>query len=346
MISMILTGDSASKGPARVDAAEVVEPDSGFANLMQEDLATQSKVAEPTDELPLEIDQTLLPAAMSCLSLPQVRLIESDLVSDETALSIRCLEAGCDDAVAGSVDEILPDLPPPPATQTPAPPGTNAVSIVAQIVVGSDDAMRSRPPGVTQGCAETALRAALQPEATPSDDLLLADDPPDPEAEPPLAGPASAAADPAPQSLRSDPPLRLSAATHMQPAVVVAQILPKVRGHDGEVELLLAPEELGKLRFHIQHDGTLIRISLAAERPETMDLLRRHAVQLLQEFHQSGYSEATIDFGQWKQNGQQGQGARAITLANSEPIDGLPADLARLVSTAPPYAPQGLNLRL
>lgn len=64
-----------------------------------------------------------------------------------------------------------------------------------------------------------------------------------------------------------------------------------------ETELVLTPEELGKVRFAInQHDGVLT-ISVSADRPDTLALLRRHADMLLTDLAQSGLGDATLDFG-------------------------------------------------
>lgn len=66
----------------------------------------------------------------------------------------------------------------------------------------------------------------------------------------------------------------------------------------GTVELTLAPEELGNLRITLIPDGDTMRINLVAERPETLDLLRRHAAQLTQEFRQAGFSGTSLGFAQ------------------------------------------------
>ena len=69
----------------------------------------------------------------------------------------------------------------------------------------------------------------------------------------------------------------------------------------GPVEILLNPEELGHLRFEIHHKADQMRVVLSVERPETMDLLRRNADQLLGEFRAAGFSGASLSFGQWDQ---------------------------------------------
>jgi hypothetical protein len=69
----------------------------------------------------------------------------------------------------------------------------------------------------------------------------------------------------------------------------------------GPVEVLMNPEEMGRLRFALETQGDAIRVVLTAERPETLDLMRRHADQLLVELKAAGFQSATLDFGQWQQ---------------------------------------------
>lgn len=62
------------------------------------------------------------------------------------------------------------------------------------------------------------------------------------------------------------------------------------------VDLTLNPVELGRVRINLQTaDGTVI-VHVAAERPETLDLMRRHVNILAQEFHAIGYGEAKFSF--------------------------------------------------
>ena len=71
-------------------------------------------------------------------------------------------------------------------------------------------------------------------------------------------------------------------------------------------EITLAPEELGNLRIEISTEGDRVSLTLLAERPDTLDLLRRHADRLLAEFRAAGFSEMNLDFS----NLGTGEGAR------------------------------------
>ena len=84
-------------------------------------------------------------------------------------------------------------------------------------------------------------------------------------------------------------------------------------------ELIMEPAELGRLRFDIVTQGDRVQINLSAERPETLDLLRRHAEELRQEFRASGLDTGSLNFNQW---GGQGQGRTQPDRA----FDDTPAD--------------------
>ncbi len=72
----------------------------------------------------------------------------------------------------------------------------------------------------------------------------------------------------------------------------------------GPVEVLLSPAELGHVRFEILHRGEQVQIVLSAERPDTLDLLRRNSDALLSDFRQAGFTGASLSFGGWGGAGQ------------------------------------------
>lgn len=80
----------------------------------------------------------------------------------------------------------------------------------------------------------------------------------------------------------------------------VAQILPQASAaKTGPIELVLNPAELGHLRFEIHQKGAHLEVVLLAERPETLELLRRYGDQLASEFRNAGFSGASLSFGHW-----------------------------------------------
>ena len=64
------------------------------------------------------------------------------------------------------------------------------------------------------------------------------------------------------------------------------------------VELALNPVELGRVRMSITADDGGIIVHVLAERPETLDLLRRNIDQLGREFQSLGYESITFSFDQ------------------------------------------------
>ncbi|MDR7126827.1 hypothetical protein J2X53_003672 [Pseudorhodobacter sp. 4114] len=70
---------------------------------------------------------------------------------------------------------------------------------------------------------------------------------------------------------------------------------------DGPIALTLRPEELGQLRFEISTTGDRLAVILFVERPEAMELIRRHGDQLLSDLRLSGFSQPTLSFGDWAQ---------------------------------------------
>ncbi len=67
---------------------------------------------------------------------------------------------------------------------------------------------------------------------------------------------------------------------------------------DRPVEITLSPEELGRVRLTLTtHDGALTMM-IQADRPETLDLMRRNIDSLAQDFRDLGYQELSFSFGQ------------------------------------------------
>ncbi len=69
----------------------------------------------------------------------------------------------------------------------------------------------------------------------------------------------------------------------------------QVRAGSGTIEIALSPEELGRVSITLngREDGMVLTI--AAERPETLDLMRRHLAVLEAEFQSLGYSDISFD---------------------------------------------------
>ena len=78
----------------------------------------------------------------------------------------------------------------------------------------------------------------------------------------------------------------------------------------GELEITLRPEELGRLRLVVHDHAGQTSLYVTADRPETLDLLRRHTDLLMQEFRNQGFGALNVSVG---------GGARAVPLAKANP---------------------------
>lgn len=87
-------------------------------------------------------------------------------------------------------------------------------------------------------------------------------------------------------------------------------------------DIHLSPAELGKVRISLSPSDAGITVSILADRPETLDLLRRHADLLAQDFRDMGYESATFSFGaesQGENSGDQGQSGSDPSLMPGQP---------------------------
>lgn len=154
-----------------------------------------------------------------------------------------------------------------------------------------------------------------------------------------------------------------SAALMMAPSALPAQavLARHVATQIGQVaitsgehgtDIRLQPEELGRLRLALQVDGATISVVIAAERPETVDLMRRHIDMLAQEFRQLGFRDVGFSFEGWQGSGggaqdlsrHSAQAARgAVASAEHEPAPDMPPASATTLRATPSG---GLDLRL
>ena len=100
------------------------------------------------------------------------------------------------------------------------------------------------------------------------------------------------------------------------PRAVVGQIALAVSESDStRIEIRLDPPELGRVHIHLTTVDGGVQAVVAAQRPETQDLLRRHADTLAQELADAGYGDVSLDF----------SGGEA-TGGSDRPIDWTPED--------------------
>lgn len=108
----------------------------------------------------------------------------------------------------------------------------------------------------------------------------------------------------------------------------------------GQTEIRLDPEELGSVRIVMSTKDTGMVVLIAAERPETLDLLRRNAHDLSTSFEDLGFSDTSFTFEQQSQNAEPDQ-AEKILLADSQENDA-PLPKPTIVT----LRPDGMDLRL
>lgn len=84
-----------------------------------------------------------------------------------------------------------------------------------------------------------------------------------------------------------------------QPRAVVEQIAVAVaESDDSRVEIRLDPAELGRVHISLTRTEQGVHALVTAERPETMELLRRHAETLTRELGAAGYDSVSLDMSQ------------------------------------------------
>ena len=129
------------------------------------------------------------------------------------------------------------------------------------------------------------------------------------------------------------------------PQAVIAQIAVAVgRSSERSVEIRLDPPELGRVQIHLTPTDGRLQALVIAERPETQDLLRRHAEVLVRELGGAGYDSVSLDFA---------PGGEAPAGRQPAPL-GLGAEIAAIAAPAEPVpvaaAPRtltgGLDVRL
>ncbi|WP_218961158.1 flagellar hook-length control protein FliK [Ruegeria sediminis] len=116
----------------------------------------------------------------------------------------------------------------------------------------------------------------------------------------------------------------------------------QARPESGGVDITLNPEELGRVSMILRSGEDGLFLSIATERPETMDLLRRHISQLTEEFLQLGYDTISFEFGTTT-NGTGGNPGKADASPDRE------EDTAKTsFGGAMPlgFSPAGVDLRL
>ena len=95
------------------------------------------------------------------------------------------------------------------------------------------------------------------------------------------------------------------------PPPVARQVADAILNIKGDsTEIVLNPPELGTVRIVISRDPQGLVVTLLAERPEALDLMRRHVDLLRQDLAAQGEAGARLDFASQGQGGGFAQGGR------------------------------------
>ena len=80
------------------------------------------------------------------------------------------------------------------------------------------------------------------------------------------------------------------------PRPALAQFAETLRTAPGVVDVTLRPDELGRLTLNMATQDGTITVTVTAERPETLELLRRNADLLLAEARAAGFDQVDLSF--------------------------------------------------
>ncbi|MDP3341304.1 flagellar hook-length control protein FliK [Frigidibacter sp.] len=114
---------------------------------------------------------------------------------------------------------------------------------------------------------------------------------------------------------------------------------------DRPVELTLSPEELGRVRLTLSTSDAGLVLAVSAERPETLDLMRRNIDQLARDFREIGFSDLSFSFTQQDRRPQAGPHS-ALPDASAPAEAAAPAALPTAPAPRRPAPAGGLDLRI
>lgn len=78
---------------------------------------------------------------------------------------------------------------------------------------------------------------------------------------------------------------------------IARQIAPSiVASADGSVDIALSPKELGHIKMSLSLSESGVTLIINGERPETIELMRRHANELSATFREMGYDDVAFSF--------------------------------------------------
>ena len=154
--------------------------------------------------------------------------------------------------------------------------------------------------------------------------------------------------------LRSQPQVSSSIQAVNIPKIDVAgSVLQQItdairRSPDKPIEIALNPAELGRVRMVMSASDAGITVNILAERPDTMDLLRRNIDDLSKSFSEMGYEDISFSFehGDQTADDSEPQHSDSPTFAPDEFAAPETENLSPKTIPALAIAPDGIDMRL
>lgn len=106
----------------------------------------------------------------------------------------------------------------------------------------------------------------------------------------------------------------------------------------GNADIMLAPEELGRVKIRLEPSGDGITIHVTTERSDTQDLIRRNLAVLSDDMRNAGFKDVTFDFGDQSQGAHSDGDTHQHTDFDQEPVE--------VLAILPVHSESGLDIRL
>lgn len=266
-------------------------------------------------QVPTTGDETAIPESEDLVAEGIVLQVQTKpaLVAPEASISERDLSSSLP-LIASEPLAMVQKEPAIGPTQMPTaePSDSPVVTIVQTAAPPLTVAPRSRAENLweMQGLKPVAHTADGESDTASADSFILPDNPaPLAPATRDVGAPLPLAADLPLTHSRAPLPLLHHSATPQMPRLST-EFLGLVQNQaaappDGTITVTLSPVELGDLQLSMVRDGDQLRVAITADRPETLELLRRNTDQLGQELRDAGFASTSFSFSQGQQSQQQ-----------------------------------------
>lgn len=122
-------------------------------------------------------------------------------------------------------------------------------------------------------------------------------------------------------SFTTSTPVSTPAANQVARSAIVQIVQSNAKASNGSVTVKLFPEELGTVTYRLAANETGATIVVTVERPETLDLLKRHSNDLLNEFQNFGVGAQDLSFEQQARGEDDTRDGRSAEFSNEPATD-------------------------